>query len=433
MTKVHTDNPAVDLDVEVSTQDRWRTIAARAPGDHIAEIVTAIHRESTAHVDRMVRRILESVTGYERTGTVERDDLWRSVHRNLEVVLLAMAEQRSPTEPELAVRRELGRRRAQQGMPAEDIMRAFRIGYGVLWEILTEIVHGFGPAHARALLDQAARVWMTFDDVTSAVAEAHAEVVARQHLDRRRRALGLLNGIQRLPEGSQETEELCRSLDLDLHAAFTVAVQDCNDLATPDRHRTVTIEQPNRTVVIVSSNGSSPQIERTLADILNDAGGRHVGIGVTRHGLHGAQQSLRDAECAHHAARACDFATVHFRDHWLACLALQDRDQLDALVAPAVQALEHDATLLDTLRRYLANSGNLSAAGKELRIHANTVGYRLRQFARGTGIDARTPSGMALVQVALTYSGSPAGDTARRAGSRPDGGGNAWNTHGRLA
>ena len=35
--------------------------------------------------------------------------------------------------------RELGRRRAHQGVPIDDVMRAFRVGYTVLWEGLSEI------------------------------------------------------------------------------------------------------------------------------------------------------------------------------------------------------------------------------------------------------------------------------------------------------
>ena len=46
----------------------------------------------------------------------------------------------------------------------------------------------------------------------------------------------------------------------------------------------------------------------------------------------------------------------------------------------------------------------MTATGKALHVHANTVAYRLRQFAQRTGIDPRTATGMALTQLALTYS-----------------------------
>lgn len=394
---------AIDLEAEASVEERWDAIARR--GEHIDEVITAVHREAATHVDRAVRRILSQVTGYERTGTVERDDLWWSVHRNLEAVLLAVAEQRSPSDADLAIRRELGRRRAQQGMPVEDIMRAFRIGYGVLWEVLNETAYGFGSAHSRALLDHAARIWMTFDEITSAVAEAHAEIVARQHVDRRRRSLGFLNGLQRLPEGHERTEELCRSLDLDPHAAFTIAVQDPTNPATSPADGCVTVEQSNRTVVIAAWDNDPVQAETALGELLRAPGSGCVGVGMTRYGLRGALQSLRDAERAHEAASACGAPLVHFRDSWLACLALADRTQLDALAAPAVQALTQDEGLHATLQSFLANAGNLSAVGKDLAIHPNTASYRLRQFAHRTGIDARTPAGMALVQVALAYAG----------------------------
>jgi DNA-binding PucR family transcriptional regulator len=93
-----------------------------------------------------------------------------------------------------------------------------------------------------------------------------------------------------------------------------------------------------------------------------------------------------------------------FRSDWLTCLAMRNSSQLSVLVAPAVHALESDEDLWSTLEAFLEADGSLTATGKSLFVHANTVAYRLRQFAQRTGIDPRTATGMALTQLALTYS-----------------------------
>jgi DNA-binding PucR family transcriptional regulator len=134
-----------------------------------------------------------------------------------------------------------------------------------------------------------------------------------------------------------------------------------------------------------------------------------------RQGLAGARQSLDDADAAARAAQALDAPLVMFRTDWLACLALKHTRQLSVLVAPAVQALENDPDLCTTLETFLGADGSLANAGKALFVHANTVAYRLRQFAVRTGIDPRTATGMALTQLALTYS-----RTAAHAAAAPD-------------
>ena len=392
-----------DLRVDVA-----RPAAAEPPDDssseHLAALVARMHARAEDFVDRAVRRITANVDSYERDTTVARDDLWWSVYRNLQSVLLALSDQRLLTEEELAVRRELGARRAQQGMPVDDVMRAFRVGYTVLWEGLSQIAAQLGPQYAQALLEHAAHVWMTFDQVTSAVADAHRQAVEVKHVDRRRRALRFLDGLQRYPDEAAATEEMGRSLGLDPHGPFTVAVHDPGARATALGRDIVVIDQPDRVVVLSTCGGEPSRCEDTLAGVLQQQDAGHVGIGIMRQGLAGARQSLEDADAAARTAVALDAPLVMFRTEWLSCLALKHAPQLDVLVAPAVQTLENDEDLCATLDAFISADGSLATAGKKLFVHANTVAYRLRQFAQRTGIDPRTATGMALTQLALTYS-----------------------------
>ena len=395
-----------DIDVAPSTEERWAALAAAVPDNRLARIVAGMRHQADDFVDRAVRRIVATVDSYEEQHVVERDDLWWSVYRNLEVVLLALGEERMVAEDELALRRELGRRRAQQGMPIDDVMRAFRVGYAVLWEGLSETARELGSDYAAVLLEKATHVWMTFDHVTSAVAQAHRETLATRHLDRRRRALMLLSGLQQYPQDAHTTEELCRSLGLDPNGSFTVVVQSSADQTLPPLpgRDLLVIDQPDRMVVLSSCGGEPSRAEATLAGQLRRHQFRHIGVGLMRQGLAGAKQSLDDAEAAFRAAVSLDVPVVMFRSDWLTCLAMRNSSQLSVLVAPAVHTLETDQDLWTTLEAFLEADGSLTATGKALFVHANTVAYRLRQFAQRTGIDPRTATGMALTQLALTYS-----------------------------
>lgn len=392
-----------DVGARAGDADEWRALERRAEDDRVAALVVRIRADADTFVDAVARRILETVQSYGTGEFVDRDELWQSVFDNVETVLLALGKQGPLSEDELAARRELGRLRARQGMPLEDIMRAFRVGYTALWEGLSSLAARLGEEYAEALLDRAAHVWATFDQVTSAVAEAYRTTWDSQHLDRRRRALALLTGLQRYPDNAEATEGVARSLGFDPHGTFACAVLSTAGRYPPAERDLLVIEQPDRFVVIAVVAGDPRAAEATFSGRLRRRASTNVGVGIMRQGLEGAQQSLTDAEWAHALARATDAPSVLYRESWLACLALRHYEQLDLLVASAVEALEEDEELAATLEAFLEADGNLTSAGRALYVHANTVSYRLRQFAVRAGIDVRTPTGMALVQVALIH------------------------------
>jgi len=61
----------------------------------------------------------------------------------------------------------------------------------------------------------------------------------------------------------------------------------------------------------------------------------------------------------------------------------------------------HNAALLETLEGYFAAGGNLSQASEQLRIHRNTLLYRLRRIAQISGAELERPEDMLALQVAL--------------------------------
>ena len=127
--------------------------------------------------------------------------------------------------------------------------------------------------------------------------------------------------------------------------------------------------------------------------------------------MQGAQLSLRDAELAFAAAVALR-RSASFREHWLDALGVAYRDEHEPLVVSAVDRLRGDAQLRATLAAHLAHHGSLTACGRALGLHPNTVAYRLRQFADQTGVDPRQAAGLALARTALTLAGIDEPDDA---------------------
>jgi DNA-binding PucR family transcriptional regulator len=337
-----------------------------------------------AITERGVQRILEINRSYEEIGTVETADLRASVRSHVESVLRCLREGRLLTEEELESRRQLGHRRAQQGMPVTVVMRAFRVGYVVLWEELLGIASRRGPRDESVLLQSASLVWTTLDQISSAVAEGHREAVERVEVDLRRLALSLVENLRRLPVDTDDTGRLARELGLAPDGEFLVGVFT----GTTTRPTGLVVEGPQGSVVIQQPDATAGPAEQSLATQLISDGAEHVGVGLVQCGLDGAATSLRQAEQALAVSRRRGVA-VTFRDEWLVCLAIDQLPDVTGVLGPAIELLRRDENMRATLAAYLNANGQLAAAGSALYVHPNTVAYRLGRLASRTGLDPR--------------------------------------------
>ena len=122
----------------------------------------------------------------------------------------------------------------------------------------------------------------------------------------------------------------------------------------------------------------------------------HCGVGRPARGMDNLRQSFREAlngvqindelrmpPCATFFGNASLFTLLRsqkspqelarFCESWLADLIAYDERQR--------------SDLLETLRTYFANNGNTALTAKELRIHRNTLAYRLNRIAEITRLD----------------------------------------------
>lgn len=131
-----------------------------------------------ALADALVRTIQEQNPGYRALAVVSHDDLWQSCHDNLTRVLQLIAQ--SPASGGMAesdghfdAARATGRRRAEQRMPLDDVLRSFRLGGRLVWEALVEQAHSGNRVDTDGLLDVATRVWEVVDTISAQVAAAY--------------------------------------------------------------------------------------------------------------------------------------------------------------------------------------------------------------------------------------------------------------------
>jgi len=372
---------------------------ARRQVDVIADSATA---SIEAITERAVRRIVEVAPSYEEAGAVDGADLSRSVRTHIETVLCCLREDRLLDEGEIEVRRGLGVRRAQQGMPVTDVMRAFRRGYVELWEELLAIAHGLGPAAESQLLQSASIVWTTLDQISSAVAEGHRDAIERAELDVRRLALTFVAGLRRYPTDLDDTAHQARNLGLDPDGPFLVAVFAGSALR-PDG---LVVEGAQSTVLIRQPSDDPASAELALGKELAAAGLNHVGVGMIGPGVAGAAAALSQAERALALSMRGD-KPVAFREEWLLCLVLGHLTDVQGVLGPAIELLRADDSLRHTLSAYVRSRGQLATAAAELFVHPNTVAYRIGRIAERTGIDARTGAGAPIAWLAMRLAELP--------------------------
>ena len=96
--------------------------------------------------DELVRTIGEQNPGYRRVNVVPDDDLRKSCHDNMSSVLRLIG--RDGADDLYAAARVTGRRRAEQRMPLDDVLRSFRLGGRLLWQALVEQARSDGSVDA---------------------------------------------------------------------------------------------------------------------------------------------------------------------------------------------------------------------------------------------------------------------------------------------
>jgi hypothetical protein len=351
--------------------------------DALFDALLAEHEE----ISRRVREVLQAELPAYRSLPV--DALDADVRIEVERVLgSARAGRSAVSEREFAELVAVGEARAQQGVPVDDMLRAWRIGVqvvvgharevgkrlGVSSEQVLEFVESTlawadvamvttARAHRRAelelaLADQERRVAFVRDALFGALAPAELRIQAEAHLlDPARDYVA----VRARPSAEGTMRALERAL------GFHEAAQ----------HR----------------RGLSALVDGDLAGFLCEAPRAEVdgvvGVGPPRP-LERLAESYRLAARALVAAHACGMTGVHdVPSLGLRAAVAADADVGEALCARYLEPLAGE--LAETLRTYLACEMHVERTAERLYVHQNTVRYRLARFEELTGANLRDP------------------------------------------
>ena len=370
----------------------------------IRRVCARVMEDAPRIADRILRAVYDEIPQYLAAGA-PREDVAREARRHLLAMLDGIAQRRPPTDAELEVRAAVGRRRAEQGVPAEDLLRAFHIGYRELWGAL--VAEAELETGASVLLVKATSIaWGWVQVESSVAAEAHKEVTRSHELTVIQRSSRLLEALLLGDLTSPAVAELTRSLGMDPEGVFTALRLHADRDLVGDAHRVqqvlnrvagihLCLPRGSDLIVMTQLDDPAPAVA-ALTRALPDAA---VGIGLRRSGLRGARLSVEDADLC--LTLAAPGQAVTFDEEWFtACLAGQI-DRLRPLLEVGLAAARGNAHLVEALTTYTNEGFSKVRTAEVLVVHPHTVSYRLDRWRTLTGWDVATVGGLMLTVAAL--------------------------------
>ncbi|MFC7303259.1 PucR family transcriptional regulator [Streptomyces monticola] len=362
-------------------------------------------------VDEYLRRLAAHSATYGRV--IPYDQHWQEAEEAIRIGIEAIRSPRAAPRRDLLHAELLGRRRAQQGLPLDLLVHAYRQAGQLVWETLMETATAKEPERLAVLMQSATMVWSAVDEEADTVAEAYraTELELRRRTDERLQAL-----LDALLDGRREPELTSRAaagLDLPEHGRYAVVVLRVERRDGREPFHRLIQGAGVRFVWRMRTDyevGVAALAEDTgldaLAELLDGRCPGPGGISPVVTGLGRLGQARRLAELA---LRTCppDATGIVRLDRRMPTALVVSQPELARLLVSDVfdPLLELDpadrAVLLETLEAWLACEGSAGRAAGRLYCHRNTVFNRLRRLEQLTSRSLSRPRDLTEMTLAL--------------------------------
>ncbi len=384
-----------------------------------AEALDVLHRAARVLLDdlpeltdQLVAALRDQEPAYRAAIEADAADVWQEVHRSLRHSVNSLIDPRESRDAAHRCSWKIGASRAEQGLPLDALLHAFRLGGGMVWQGLVEETARRRPDDVRLLVHVAADVWNFVDEHCSLVAEAYRQVERRLTWQRENRlrvmAATLLDGTTRIAD----LPEVSAALDLPEQGRYAVVLIDCGRTGAYSGARPAsglpgarvlwhTGADVEHGIVLIGDAG----LDQLARDLTGPPGAR-IGISSAVDGLAAVGDARRLAETA---LRACPLGggTVLLDEHLPAALVVSNpalgTALADRVLGPVLRLDPSDRDLLlDTLAAWLDCEGSAQRASGRLYCHRNTVLNRLRRCEQLTGRSLTRPADVVEFSLALT-------------------------------
>jgi hypothetical protein len=388
--------------------------------DQGVDLIGRLLRSVDDLADELTQDIVSGEHSYAESTLLTHEVLRAIVRDNLHTVLMAL--QGAPTT--LDAPRAAGRLKAEQGIPLDALLHAYRLAGRFIWDRLLALAVDAGGTDQ--LLPLASDIWLMIDEYSSAAAEAYRttfeEQARREAAARNLMLTTLLDGSSRDSAGARE---IVRVLHLERPGPFVVVSAEINDASEPlpsveGRLRAAGIGcewiQKDGAKVGLLALPSAQAAGTALAELAGSALSR-VGVSRPFASPTEAPKAWREARLAALCLPPDTNGAHLYGSSPIALLAAASPDaaaQVASAVFGPLRTLPEAErlTLLDTLDAWFACGGSTTKAADRLHCHRNTVLYRLNRIAELTGRPTTHAEACAELFIALRAIrlGSPIGE-----------------------
>ncbi|MET9552674.1 helix-turn-helix domain-containing protein [Streptomyces sp. NPDC006645] len=392
-----------------------------------AEAVAVLHRAAQALMDdiaglthRLVTALRDKEPAYREAIEADAAEIWHEVNRSLRLSVGSLLRPRESREAACRLSWRIGECRAEQGLPLDALLHAFRLGGAMVWQGLVDETTRRRPEDIRLLVHVAADVWSFVDEHCGLVADAYRATERRLAWRRRNHqrltVAALLDGTARIAD----IPDAATMLGLPEEGRYVVVAAiaagaggGADVVGVPPGTRALRqVVQGVEHVVVLLANEYADEGARgtdreltALASELTAPAGARVGIGSAVTGLAALGEARGLAETA---LRACprEGGVVLLDEHLPAALVVSSTRLGAALAGRVLGPLDGLAPadrdlLVDTVRTWLEADGSAQRAGTRLYCHRNTVLNRLRRFEQLTGRSLARPADVVEISLAL--------------------------------
>jgi hypothetical protein len=370
--------------------------------DVLASLASRIDPAEVAR--RMVTTFTSEIPGYARMPTsVVGGQILGIAQTNVELFLRLVREGRQPAERDLAPFRESARNRAEEGLPLEDLLHAYRLGGRLAWRAIVDVA---GPDEQVALLEVTEVLMGYVDMVSATVAQAYLD--ERQHVvsedERRHRMLidALVNPEREAPDLAaladragivveDEYRPFAQTMPGEprhVHSQRAAELRARGILALTEGDRVAGLAPPTAGDAALARSGcvlliGEPAARARLAGMLDDAR-RLLELAVGRG--HRGVVSLDDLVAERVVLRAPEIG----------------ESLSDAVFGPLdAHDGQRGSNLAETLTAYLASGLDRRRTADALHLHPNSVDYRIKKATELTGFDPGRPADLVKIELAV--------------------------------
>jgi hypothetical protein len=308
-----------------------------------------------------------------------------------------------------------GKMRAEQGVPLEVVLHAYRVAWAELWSGILEGARISDIATPDELLSASTEFFWMADDFAGRMVMSYRsrsiELLLRRENERSATLEGVFSGYL---NGAEKLWEAAAVLELPYEGHFVVVAAEPS---APGREALPGVKEALLRVGVGSAWRLGPDVEAgiislrtpdSLSVVLEELRGARVRIGVSTR-----FSSLTDTPHALHLARltlaalpASVQAVGQFDDSPLgALIAASPRTARDVARSVFGEVLDLPAddreTLLSTLAAWFEASGSTASTAERLFCHANTVRYRIHRIERYLGRSLEDPRDVADIRAAI--------------------------------